>query len=181
MFRMIQLCDKFLGKIIEIFEVFAFSLMTCLVAAQVFVRFFTDGSLTWSEELSRYTMVYMIFFGMILLCRDKGHVCIPNLVEALPTLPRKIVSLISNLIQLAFFVTMVHGSVKMFPIAAMRMSAVLKIPMHWVYMCIPVTGVLMAVYILRDTICLLHPSIGGDKPAEMMQNEDSSERGDENE
>ena len=45
---------------------------------------------------------------------------------------------------------MVYGYTLIQKTASLRTSAALFIPMNIVYICIPITGALMAIYIIRD-------------------------------
>ena len=148
--KVFRTLDTYLTKLIEVFVVIAFIAMVILVAAQVFVRYLTTSSLTWSDEASRYLMVYMIFFGMVVLVKERRHVAVPNLVDALPPKVKKAVLFISYIIQLLFFSAMVYGYTLIQKTASLRTSAALFIPMNIVYICIPITGALMASYIIRD-------------------------------
>jgi TRAP-type C4-dicarboxylate transport system permease small subunit len=55
-----------LKKIVEALVIISFALMVILVFAQVVTRYLTNNSLTWSEELSRFIMVWMVYLASIL-------------------------------------------------------------------------------------------------------------------
>ena len=59
-------------------------LISAIVFANVVARYFFDHSFAWSEELSRYIIVWVTFFGISSCARYDGHVCVdllPNLLK----------------------------------------------------------------------------------------------------
>ena len=50
------------------------SAMATVVFANVALRFLTDNSILWVEELSRYLMIWLTFLGAGLVLRYGGHV-----------------------------------------------------------------------------------------------------------
>src|SRR5215471_20788462 len=58
--------------------------MATMVFANVALRFSTDASILWVEEVSRYLMIWLTFLGGGLVLRYGGHIGIETLQEALP-------------------------------------------------------------------------------------------------
>src|SRR5512141_3531489 len=58
--------------------------MAAMVFANVALRFFTDRSILWVEEASRYTMIWLTFIGAGLVLRYGGHIGIDTLQDAAP-------------------------------------------------------------------------------------------------
>ncbi len=58
--------------------------MAVMVFANVALRFLTDHSILWVEEVSRYLMIWLTFLGAGLVLRYGGHIGIDTLQEALP-------------------------------------------------------------------------------------------------
>lgn len=144
--------DHVLEKALKWLTVLPFMSMVVLVACQVYTRFFTKNSLTWSEELSRYLMAYMVFFAAILVAREKSHIRIENLTGRLSGAGKKIVAVIAGLIQVAFLIIVIIGFFKFLPTAAMRTSATNHIPMSYVYLCVPISCFFMMIYFIRDIV-----------------------------
>lgn len=148
--------DLTLEKLLDFFSVVFFMGMVTLVICQVFTRFVTEGSLTWSEELSRYFMAYMVFCAAALVTREKQHIRIENLTSKLTGAPKKVVSTISLLIQIAFLVIVIVGYVQFMPTSTMRTSPTAQIPMSVVYFCIPLSVLFMILYLIRDLVNTWH-------------------------
>ena len=71
MLKFAKMIDQVIYVVLRVIIILSFVTMVLLVGAQVYVRFFTTSSLTWSEELARYLMAYMIFFSAVLVRKRK--------------------------------------------------------------------------------------------------------------
>ena len=150
--KLFEMLDKILYSFLKVIIVILFAVIVILILAQVYTRFFTTNSLTWSEELSRYALVYLVFFAAVLVTRQKGHLLIDNLVNVLPAAAARLVKAISSLLQIVFFILVIWGSFRFFPTAATRFSPALAIPMPMIYFCIPMFSVLCIFYNIRDIV-----------------------------
>ena len=50
------------------------AIMVSNVAIGVFYRYVLNNSLSWTEELARYLMVWFAYIGMAMAFRDESHV-----------------------------------------------------------------------------------------------------------
>lgn len=75
--------------------------MVVSILLDIFARNVLNSSIFWAQELARYMMILAIFFGCSVCVREKAHLGIDMLVNALPQKLRKIVDLSAYLF--AFF------------------------------------------------------------------------------
>jgi TRAP-type C4-dicarboxylate transport system permease small subunit len=111
--------------------------MSAMVFANVALRFTTDVSILWVEELSRYLMIWLTFFGGGLVLRYGGHVGIDTLQEALPRQAAAIRGAIVVLLG-GFFVFMIAVGARYAWLAWDQTTPVLGIPVGAVYLAIPI-------------------------------------------
>ena len=64
---------KFLNNIEEFIVVPLVAVMTAVIILQVFFRYVLKGSLPWSEELSRYLMIWVTFVGASIGVKRGAH------------------------------------------------------------------------------------------------------------
>jgi TRAP-type C4-dicarboxylate transport system permease small subunit len=152
--QLLKWFGQWFHKILSALLTVSFSILILLVTAQVFSRFFIGYSMAWSEEVSRYLLVWTILFGTILLYEEHGHVWIANLIDALAGTSRRFVLSISYLIQLVFFATVLYGAYIYMPTAQMLTSPVNQFPLHLVYSCVPIAAFCMAIFCIRDIVLL---------------------------
>lgn len=58
-----------------------------VIAASVFWRYALNDALSWSEEVAKYMMIWMVFTGAPIALRQGGHVAIEVLPNVLPQGP----------------------------------------------------------------------------------------------
>lgn len=62
----------------------ALAAMSVIVFVNVALRYLTDDSIVWSEEVARYLMIWLTFLGIGPVMRLGGHVAIDTLHNAVP-------------------------------------------------------------------------------------------------
>jgi TRAP-type C4-dicarboxylate transport system permease small subunit len=72
----------------------ALGAMAVLVFIGVALRYLTNDTLVWAEELSRYLMIWLAFLGIGPVLRVGAHVAVDSLVEALSPALQKLLRII---------------------------------------------------------------------------------------
>lgn len=119
--------------------------ITIIICAGVFYRYILNDALSWSEELSKFLMVWMTFTGAPIALRQGGHVAIEILPGALPPRLRQLLLLVTFAIILALMGVFVHQGWVFAWNARTQVAATLGggFSMIWVFLAIPVGGLLM--------------------------------------
>ncbi|MEG9482561.1 TRAP transporter small permease [Mannheimia bovis] len=73
-----------LDRTLKTLAILALSTMIILVFFNAVLRYFFDSGIAWSEEFARICFVYMIFLGIILVAKERGHLTVDIVVSALP-------------------------------------------------------------------------------------------------
>ncbi|MGR3418018.1 TRAP transporter small permease [Paracoccus sp. (in: a-proteobacteria)] len=123
------------------------AVMAAVVGANVAGRYLLGFSLTWSDEVARYTMIWLTFLGAGLALREGAHVAIANAQEALPGPAPRALRWAILLILFAFFGFMVWVGIDYMNRMAIQKSAALRLPMYWVYAAMPAGFALMMVHL----------------------------------
>jgi TRAP-type C4-dicarboxylate transport system permease small subunit len=125
--------------------------MIAVLAWQVFSRYALDAPSTFSEEILRYGMIWSSFLGAALACSHGTHMAVDLVREAAKGRVRHALHVLVPLSFLAFSVAvLIVGGLSAMNIASGQHSAVLHIPMEWVYAAMPVGGGLLAIYSLLN-------------------------------
>ncbi len=121
--------------------------MVLVTGAQIICRvFFT--ALPWSEELTRYMMVWATFIGASCVYKHAGHISVTLVQDMFPKTGQRILQTLVHLLCGALFAAAVWFGVKYMGKQAAQLSAALRMPMKWVYLSIPVGCAVMLVHIL---------------------------------
>jgi TRAP-type C4-dicarboxylate transport system permease small subunit len=121
------------------------AILLAVMCWQVLTRYVLGMPSEWSEEAARYLYVYVVFLGTSAGISSRSHVSIAFFAERLPPAPRLVLSLVVDVLILAFLAVMVWWGWK----ATLRNVdiplSVTQVSYAWVYIVVPVTSVLMIV------------------------------------
>ncbi len=128
--------------------------MIIVVFLQVFFRFVIKGSLPWSEELSRYLMVWAVFIGASMGAKAGAHIGVGAFVSLFPKKLRMVAVLLSGFLSVLFCLIILVLSFKVVLSikAAGQLSPAMEIPMYWAYLAVPVGMLLMGIRFIQATV-----------------------------
>lgn len=114
-------------------------LMSGIIAIQVFFRYVLLNSLAWSEEVSRYLFIYMIYFGISYGVRKSRHIKIDFLISLFSDRGKKVLALVSDALFLAFAVVITtQAGIVAETIARLgQITGATQMPMAVVYSAVP--------------------------------------------
>ncbi len=142
-------------RVLEALVILSFAMMVLMVFAQVVIRYLTNNSLTWSEELSRFVMVWMVYLASVLTYNAQQHIMVDALTTQLRGLAKTIILLINKLVVMVFVVFVIIGATKFLPTTAIQKSPANSIVMAHVYIVIPISLFCIGVLNTRDIAILV--------------------------
>lgn len=144
--------DKFIVKgLFYACAILMFSMLS-IITAQVLSRYIFSSSLTWSEELGRYIFVWMSFLGMAIGVKHGSHVALDILVKKLTGVSQKLLMLLNNVLVLFFGLCLSYSGFQLVELGMKQTSPTLQLPMQYVYMVIPISGVILVYFVLSEII-----------------------------
>ena len=129
----------------------ALATMTVVVFTQVVFRLISS-SLPWSEELSRYLMVYLTYVGASVGVKRKSHIAIEFVTSKFPLKIQYAVEIIANLICLACCAVIFYYGIKLVNITMMQKSPAMRIPMGTAYFALVLGASLMIIHFVNNTV-----------------------------
>ena len=144
----IKILDAFESLLKFICTVMMGSIVVILFYAVV-MRYLFHRPPAWSMELSRYIFLWMIMLCATLVTREGSHIRMNFLLSLLPIQIRFVWVTVMRLIMLGFCFIMVQYGCKIFPIVADACSPTLNISMGYMYISIPIGGLLMGLFFLE--------------------------------
>lgn len=126
--------------------------MVIVVFLQVLFRFVLDQPLAWTEELSRYLLIWITFLGAGYAMSVKAHPSIEMFFEKANMSVKKVLIVLSTSLIIFFFWNIVISSYEFIERSMVQTSPVLSLPMGLVYTVIPVSGILFVINLLYITI-----------------------------
>lgn len=129
--------------------------MAIIIFVNVALRYLTNQSIEWAEEVSRHMMIWLTFLGAGPVLRYGGHIAIENLQDALPRSFAIAIRACVAILLFAFFGFMVWYGWLYMGRTMFQLTAATQIPFAYIYAAMPVGGVLLIVHwalIVRDYV-----------------------------
>lgn len=123
-----------------------------LMVVQVFFRYVLNDSLRWSEELSVYLLVWMIFLGAAVVAKDWQHTSITFLRRALPRWGKIGLTFFAKGASLVFFVVLADVGTEVFNARFHGKSLTMGFSTKWAKLAIPASAAVMCLYILNSVL-----------------------------
>ncbi len=105
------------------------SLMVINTTVGVFFRFILNNALSWTEEVGRYMMIWVGFFGCALATRDNSHVGVEMFTDLFKPGVKRVFTVISRLVVISFLVIILVKSGEQLSLLKIQKSSALEIPM----------------------------------------------------
>jgi TRAP-type C4-dicarboxylate transport system permease small subunit len=121
------------------------AVMCVAVFAGVFFRYVLGDPLSWTEEVSRYLMIWLGFLATGLALREGGHVAIDAVIERFPRALRRWTIFFTRVLCMVFLITVVITGAMLVQRVATQTTPVLDISLAWAYAAIPVGCLLIAI------------------------------------
>jgi len=126
--------------------------MTVTVIVQVFLRYVFSFSLSWSEEVARYLMIWVAFLGGSLALKKGLHIGVEVLLVRIGSRTRRWVSILSKMFVLIFLIYLTIGGIKITWAVRDQSSPALLFSMAYAYLSAPVGGFFMVLQTIHSLI-----------------------------
>lgn len=143
------LIKKTVDKILSWIVIILMAVITINVLWQVFSRFVLQNPSSFTEELARYMLIWIGILGAAYVAGQKLHLAIDLLSTKLKGKPNAMLEIFIQLCIFVFsFFVMVIGGIRLVYITLQlnQISAALQVPLGYVYLVVPVSGVIMMFY-----------------------------------
>ncbi len=137
--------DRFLGLyekwLIKPAQIVLNSLMTLFILYSVFMRYVLNKAPTWSEELTRYIMVWAALLGMGIASRYNKHIGLSELVVKLWGRWTNTIHTIGDILSALFWLLVFITGISMTIMVAPQRSPSMNLPMWIAYLAVPLGGI----------------------------------------
>ncbi|PNI03485.1 TRAP transporter small permease [Vibrio diazotrophicus] len=169
-----KIIRKWLDRTIEVFACVVMTMMVLVACWQVISRYVFNDPSTFSEELLRFSLVWLSVIGLAYVAGKTEHIALTLFLDKFP---KNLVKYWNMLIQVVFIFfaiyIMIIGGWKVSSNAMMQVSPVLQLSMGKVYYALPLSGVLIIVYSVMNIVDLFKA-----QPVKASDNEKGSLVGD---
>lgn len=145
----------FLVKLLELFLIAAFAVLTLDVLWGVFSRYVLGAQSVWTEELAIYLLIWVSLLGASLTYEEKGHLGVDYFVGKLHPDAQKAGAVFVELVVLFFagFGLLYGGGVLVREtLAAGQVTPALGWPKGYLYTAAPIAGVFFCIFSLEHLL-----------------------------
>jgi C4-dicarboxylate transporter DctQ subunit len=139
---------RLLSRLVEGLIILGATVLVAMVTTEVILRYVFSHSLIFTEELSRYLMVWLVFLGSALAIRDGSHIRIGILVNRLSPRLQKLMQMAAYCLTLIFLTVITIEGLKILPRQLHQMCITIDISLFYFYLAIPVGSILMIIFLL---------------------------------
>lgn len=134
--KVLQKISSVLDSIFGFLVVIMIGAMVIITTAQIICRvWFT--ALSWSEEVTRFLLIWATFLGATCVYRRSGNIAITAVQTMFPENVQKLLRVLVHLICFCLFAVLLYYGVK-YCNKQVRTAAALPIKMKYIYMCLPI-------------------------------------------
>jgi len=144
--------DKVILNALKAFTITAFILLTVLITANVFVRFFPVVSLHWFDEIIEMLYAYLVFYGAAALWITREHISVGDWLSGRILKNERVRHLYGVIVEslvLCFVVIFFYYAMQLTE-RALDVTNVFAIPKKILYSCMPISGAVMVLYSIRN-------------------------------
>ena len=147
----------FLVKLLELFLIVSFAVLTLDVLWGVFSRYVLGEQSRWTEELAIYLLIWVSLLGASLTYEEKGHLGVDYFVGKLHPDAQKIGAIFIELVVLFFagFGLLYGGWILVSEtLAANQISPALGVKVGYLYAAAPISGVFFVLFSLEHLLLI---------------------------
>jgi TRAP-type C4-dicarboxylate transport system permease small subunit len=123
-------------------------LVFLVVLSQVLMRYLFAWPNPWSEELSRFSFIWLSMLGAAVAVERRSHFGFDQVVKRLSPARRLWARRFATAVVVAVALLLIGAGLALVRLARGQHSAALDVPMSWVYAAVPVSGLLMLIHIV---------------------------------
>lgn len=139
-------------RVVETIAVLAILVVLVVGMLQVALRYGTDQSLIWSEELLRYTMLWLVMLCSGLAYSQGQFMGMRVLVESLPPALTRACDIVSALLMLVFLAVIGWYGAQFAFKTRLQIAPTLNVSLLWIHGAIVAGALLMALHVFLDEV-----------------------------
>ncbi len=142
--------DRWIGPVVDWAVGGLVAALVLLVGSGVLARYVFNYSLAWSDELAGLGFVWLTLLGAVAASRRRSHMVIGFLPKQFGPRGQRAIGFYVTAAIVVFLGFMIGGGIVLTAATMDDKSAVLRMPVGISYLSLPVSGLLMMAYTLRE-------------------------------
>lgn len=160
--KLLTICENFVKYLVGVL----LAAMVAIVFWNVVSRYFLGASIAWSEEISRFMLIWIVFLGAGLAYVKDEHLALDILIKAVPKKVAQVMQVIADLGVLYAIYIIVVGGYNLTMQSWDWLTPAAAVPYAYVYLVIPMAGAAMLIMTSYKLIVHIKLLLGMNKEAE---------------
>jgi len=149
------------SNFVEFITAIIVGVLSIAILLQVVCRYILNLPLAWSEELSRFLLIWVTLLGGAIGIKRKIHFAIDVIVRRFSENMRKNLAFFSNIfLFIVIFDIFILKGISLCLMTYEQTSPALSIRMSWIYLSLVIGGALSCTYIFEDILSFIVSFIG---------------------
>jgi TRAP-type transport system small permease protein len=161
--RGIQMVKKIIFFIYDVFLLYIVKLLGFIlvftVLLQIASRFIMTTPLSWTEELARFVFIWFSLLGSVVAFTKGQHLGIDIIYRKIKITRRKLLDICIYLLIIGFSFIMLKYGWQLVKITGVQRSPIMRICMSYMYISLPITGLLFFIFSFYQIIHLFKEHI----------------------
>ncbi|MBB4285902.1 TRAP transporter small permease [Roseospira goensis] len=146
--------DQAVGAVLKPVVFVGMVALIAVITLQIVSRvFFT--SVSWTEEVARFLLIWITFLGAALAFQQGRHIAVTVVTDLLPPRLYRLVAVAAQLVALAFLVSLAVIGYRYMLLQGFQKSPSLRLSMTYVYAVMPACSAVMALLCVSDLLRIL--------------------------
>ncbi|WP_286973925.1 TRAP transporter small permease [Acetomicrobium sp. UBA5826] len=142
--------SDFFDRVAKMVCVIMFVIMVIAAITQVFARYVINYPISWTEEAARYSFIWLNILGASIAVKHGTHAVITVIVDHIPTRLKTIIVLCVDVLVMFGGYLMLTQGVMLVTMTMNQLTPAIHIPMGYIYLSVPVSGLLIIFHKLLD-------------------------------
>ncbi|MCM3716303.1 TRAP transporter small permease [Alkalihalobacillus oceani] len=142
--------EHLFDRSVEWMVVLLFVAFSVIMFVNVVGRYVFNFSFVWSDEFIRYTFIWMILLGSGVAIKRKAHLGFDLIISKLPLKLQTFFVLLNDVLISIFLILFFFNGINLLKSAGMTPSPSMNIPMAFVYIVLPLSSIIMFIYIISS-------------------------------
>lgn len=144
------------NKCLEAICVLIFAFIVVVGSYQIITRYVFNSPSTKSEELLTYSFTWLAMLSAALVFGKRDHMAMTFVYDKMSQSTKRVLSIINEVFVLIFaIIVLIYGGISITSLTATQLTASLGVPMSYVYVIVPLSGFITALYAVLNIVEIL--------------------------
>lgn len=138
---MLESIDRAIGRLAAVCGCVGLLVLPILIVLQIGARRQLFPLLLWTDEITRFAMIWICFLGALIAFRESAHFRVGFVMERLSSRPAFAINIAAKLIVLLLIVILAWYGIKVDITQWSQRAVTFGMSLGWVYIALPITAV----------------------------------------